>query len=264
MLKTQEGRTKLQSLFSICKPISADKDIQTLMANLMGNFQGIVQYDNEGSPITIQTLCKIMNNASNDPLTNYIKVNNLFQSGCMDCAYEDVVQYLNSLTDNGGARQWTYQTCIEFGYFQTTDSKNQPFGSLVPLSYYTDLCTEVFGFNFLPGINDTNIYYGAKKPGSTKVLFVNGSLDPWSSLSITSSLSKTLPAIFINGTAHCADMLPPNSQEPPELKQAQIRIFNQSHQISRSSFLKCSNSLCLKPQISLIILSNFSNKSLKW
>ena len=30
-------------------------------------------------------------------------------------------------------RQWLYQTCTEFGYYQSTDSKQQVFGTLFPL-----------------------------------------------------------------------------------------------------------------------------------
>lgn len=30
-------------------------------------------------------------------------------------------------------RQWLYQTCTEFGFYQTSDSNKQPFGSLFPL-----------------------------------------------------------------------------------------------------------------------------------
>ncbi len=82
-----------------------------------------------------------------------------------------------------------YQSCVEFGYFQSTDSPSQPFGNLVPLSYYTQMCQDIFGFEFLPFINDTNTYYGGKNPKGTKIMFVNGSLDPWHSLSVLSSLS---------------------------------------------------------------------------
>ena len=28
-----------------------------------------------------------------------------------------------------------YQTCTEFGFYQTSDSANQPFGKLFPLKY---------------------------------------------------------------------------------------------------------------------------------
>jgi len=30
-------------------------------------------------------------------------------------------------------RQWYYQTCTEFGFYQTTDTNKQPFGTHFPL-----------------------------------------------------------------------------------------------------------------------------------
>ena len=32
-----------------------------------------------------------------------------------------------------GGRQWTYQTCAEFGWYQTSDQPNHPYGSRFPL-----------------------------------------------------------------------------------------------------------------------------------
>ena len=32
-----------------------------------------------------------------------------------------------------GGRQWTYQTCSEFGWYQTTDQPKHPYGSRFPL-----------------------------------------------------------------------------------------------------------------------------------
>lgn len=43
------------------------------------------------------------------------------------------------------ARQWVYQTCTEFGYYQTLSSPNQPFGQDVPLSFSILFCEEVYG-----------------------------------------------------------------------------------------------------------------------
>ena len=40
-------------------------------------------------------------------------------------------------------RQWMYQTCTEFGFYQTSDSDKQPFGDLFPLKYVHD-CFTVF------------------------------------------------------------------------------------------------------------------------
>jgi len=232
MLKTTAGTRKLESLFNICQPLNGEKDIATFISNLMGNFMGTVQYDNEGGPVTIITICQIMENKTMDALAAYVTVSNLFLGlygqKCLDCSYADAVAQLNDLTQyttGVGVRQWTYQTCVEFGYFQTTDSDKQPFGDLVPLSYYTDLCKVAYGFDWLPEINETNNFYGGQHPtGSTRIVFVNGSLDPWHALGVIKSLSGTLTAIFIQGTAHCANMIPATSRDPPGLAAAQKQI----------------------------------------
>lgn len=42
-------------------------------------------------------------------------------------------------------RPWYYQTCSEFGWYQTTDSEHQPFGSNSPVEFYLKLCRDIFG-----------------------------------------------------------------------------------------------------------------------
>lgn len=83
------------------------------------------------------------------------------------------------------------------------DAEDQPFGNLVPLSYYTDLCRDVYGTEFIPSrIDDTNTYYGGHSipaNGPTNILFVNGEIDPWHSLGITLDISPTLLHILISG-----------------------------------------------------------------
>lgn len=37
---------------------------------------------------------------------------------------------------------WTYQTCTEFGYFQTSVKKGALLGNRIPLDFYVDLCAE--------------------------------------------------------------------------------------------------------------------------
>lgn len=157
---------------------------------------------------------------------------------CQDVSYEDMVMEMNVTVvgnDGGvGIRQWVYQTCFEFGYFQTTgthpkpnpnpfftryglllvflplltllifkDAEDQPFGNLVPLKFYTDLCKDVYGLDFIPSrIDDTNTYYGGHAipaNGPTNILFVNGEIDPWHSLGVTWDISPTLLHILISG-----------------------------------------------------------------
>lgn len=124
-------------------------------------------------------------------------------------------------------RQWYYQTCTEFGYFQTTDSPYQPFGDLISLASYIDVCSQVFNVSLRElemAVLATNKHYGGKNVTGTNIVFPNGSIDPWHQLSIVEDLSPSLTSFYIHGTAHCANMYPPSAQDPPELAQARTNI----------------------------------------
>lgn len=66
---------------------------------------------------------------------------------CISLDYESDIEGLKEIntTMAFNFRPWFYQTCSEFGWYQTTDSKNQPFGKLSPVEFYVDLCKDVFG-----------------------------------------------------------------------------------------------------------------------
>ena len=73
---------------------------------------------------------------------------------------------------------------------------------------------------------NTNAYYGGKdiSKNATNIVFPNGSIDPWHALGILHNISDALPAIFINGTAHCANMYPERAQDLPGLIEARDEI----------------------------------------
>ena len=91
------------------------------------------------------------------------------------------------------------------------------------------MCSDVFGPKFdldllKRGIQLTNTEYGGLKTSVSKVVFVQGSLDPWHALGITEDLSPSAPAILIEGTAHCANLYPPAEDDPQQLKDARLAI----------------------------------------
>eukprot|EP00123_Amoebidium_parasiticum_P015992 comp23234_c0_seq3/m.37911 comp23234_c0_seq3/g.37911 ORF comp23234_c0_seq3/g.37911 comp23234_c0_seq3/m.37911 type:complete len:140 (-) comp23234_c0_seq3:652-1071(-) len=126
-------------------------------------------------------------------------------------------------------RAWTWQTCNEFGYFQTTDSDDskQPFGHLFPVTLFTKLCKDVFGVsNVSDNILRTLTYYGGLRIAqvSSNIVFPNGSLDPWHVLSVLKTDNPNIATILINGTAHCADMYAPEPRDKIELRCARTEI----------------------------------------
>lgn len=108
------------------------------------------------------------------------------------------------IIDYIAGRQWTYQTCTEFGFYQTSDYKTQPFGNKFPLNFFIIQCQDIFDPKFNAdlisrGINQTNAIYGGYGIKVTNVVFPNGSIDPWHALGIVKDLSPDATAIYIDG-----------------------------------------------------------------
>ncbi len=53
---------------------------------------------------------------------------------------------------------------------------------------------------------------------------MHGSIDPWHAMGITKSISDDATAIYIYGTAHCANMYPERSSDLPQLKAARREV----------------------------------------
>ena len=125
------GYTQLENDFDTCASMSSTQDLSILLSNLMGYVQGTVQY-NKAKPgsFNITTVCDVMLNTSEEKSSydQFVTLAAMYRAdygfACEDASWDDTVTYL-SATENDGAnsgRPWTYQTCNEFGYYQTTDS----------------------------------------------------------------------------------------------------------------------------------------------
>jgi hypothetical protein len=152
---------------------------------------------------------------------------------CLDYKYEKMVEEMKNVSweaeSSNGQRQWTYQSCTEFGFYQTSNDPDQMFGSHFPVDFFIKQCQDMYGSKFdgnalVRDVERTNINYGAKNPSTTNVIYVNGKIDPWSALSLTTP-SEDKPAIFIDGTAHCANMYQPSDKDLPQLKDARLKIM---------------------------------------
>eukprot|EP00088_Acartia_fossae_P038980 TRINITY_DN4052_c1_g3_i2.p1 TRINITY_DN4052_c1_g3~~TRINITY_DN4052_c1_g3_i2.p1 ORF type:complete len:487 (+),score=107.90 TRINITY_DN4052_c1_g3_i2:51-1511(+) len=242
------GWRTLTKMFRLCTPFNGNKltDITNLYETLIGNFEGIVQYnkdnrDFEGAKwtnVTVDTLCDVMsNNDIGIPLARLVAVNNmaLKMSGekCLDYTYESMVSELQEVsweTEGAqGGRQWTYQTCTEFGWYQSSDSPALNLGKIIPVRFFEYMCSDIFGPKFdikliNKGVEDTNTYYGGLDIEVTNTVFVHGTTDPWHAMGITQTNKSGMEAILIPGTAHCANMYPPSKQDPQELTSARQRI----------------------------------------
>jgi hypothetical protein len=208
-------------------------------SNVMGNLQGTVQYNNEHAGTwNVTDVCNVMTASSgsgsdngSDAYSKLVKLSTIFmeQAGakCEDVSYKSTIEYLSDIAPDpsNAARSWTYQTCNEFGYYQTADSPNQPFSAFKPalgLDFSRKMCFDAFdGWSSDPNVDLVNLKYGGVHLDATNIVFTSGTIDPWHALGVT-NYTSTLPQypselpVYILGTAHCNDLYAPNAQSDPE------------------------------------------------
>lgn len=181
----------------------------------------------------------MVNETLGAPVSRLAEVNKMMlkvdNETCLDFKYDKMIDEMKNVSwdaeSSEGGRQWTYQTCTEFGFYQTSENTNAVFGDRFPVEFFVKQCTDIFGTRFtndslVRGAARTNMMYGALDPKTTNVLYVHGSIDPWHALGLTKTLDRDMPTIFIEGTAHCANMYEPSDKDLPQLKQARVKIEN--------------------------------------
>ncbi|KAH3746165.1 thymus-specific serine protease [Pelomyxa schiedti] len=236
LLNSEEGCKQIEQDFNTCTPIETENDKITFLSYLADSISGFVQYNNDNNgvlPTNITGICDILlSGPISQTFPQFIQYYNTeYNEACTPVSYNDMVGDLKNAhagLPEGSGRSWWWQTCTEFGYFSTGDSSQQPFSSLISLDYYTGICRDVFNISseaIANAVEATNTLYGGRNVGSTETVFPNGSVDPWHTLGITSSSDPLLPAVYIQGTAHCADLYAASPNDIPALIAARQQLF---------------------------------------
>lgn len=129
------GYLKLDQDFVTCSPMTDSKDLSILLSDLMGNVQGTVQYNNEKNGVAnVTNICAVMldvDPSNPDYYGRFVGLSKQYMNSsglsCHDISWNSTIEYLSATKKDptNNARPWTYQTCNEFGYYQTTDSTAQ-------------------------------------------------------------------------------------------------------------------------------------------
>ncbi len=128
-----------------------------------------------------------------------------------------------------GMRQWLYQSCTEYGYFQNAfhDPSQSARSALINPAFHRRVCQELFNTPALDTSKITQYFYQPLLNSSTsRILFTNGSIDPWATLSISheigNDVNPNLITNTIDGAAHCDDLGALSSEATPVGKAQQI------------------------------------------
>lgn len=234
LLYVENGPQRLKQYFNLCDVpnVKSFNDLAHFGSLLAESFASVVQYDKvENGRTKIASCCENMTatylGSPLQRLAHFVSS----KDKCLKNNYDKFVTLYRNETWNQSdiMRQWYYQTCTEYGYYQTTDSTRSIFGSLFPLPYFTNICQDLYGeyYNrdFLNNrIKRTNMMYGGLRPDLRNVIFTNGDVDPWHALSVLQDLNAFSPAVLIKGSSHCRDLYSDSNTDAEDLIRARVRI----------------------------------------
>ncbi|XP_074294525.1 putative serine protease EDA2 [Silene latifolia] len=162
-----------------------------------------------GNPDKLCTPLVEAKKAGQDLVSAYASYVNDYYVGSFGATVKTYNQeYLKNTTgsEHNSDRLWWFQVCSEVAYFQVAPANDSIRSSKVDLRYHLDLCKNVFGDTVYPVVEETNLYYGGLRIAGTKIVFANGSQDPWRHASKQIS-SSDLPSYLITcqNCGHCVD-----------------------------------------------------------
>ncbi|XP_064550582.1 putative serine protease K12H4.7 [Drosophila montana] len=227
MIASKRG-AEVKALLKLCErfDVYSDLDTWTLFSEISDIFAGLVQTHNAGN---IEAVCQKIMAESSDlvGVSSYI-LSEFEESGgnCHDLSYDAIIGVLSESRYTGNImRQWIFQTCNEYGWYQTSGSSAQPFGTKFPVALYTTMCADLYGAQFTNSfiesrVAETNEYFGGLTPNVQNVYLTHGQLDPWRAMGIQDEEQATI----IPEHAHCKDFGSITADDTAEMRASKERI----------------------------------------
>ncbi|KAJ9059522.1 hypothetical protein DSO57_1001593 [Entomophthora muscae] len=206
------------------------------MYTLYDSIALIVQYDAPKADPNVAMLCRSINAPSTPAaLANLIKVVlRFFHNEGATCTQfantKDLKQ--TRIQETAQVRQWNYQCCTEFGFWQSAPKNGLSMRSrFLTKEWFNSFFWSTPHFSMTvgpPNTRETNYRHAGKYIGTQRIIFTNGANDPWAHLSITSPKQSSTyrPVILIPNASHVTDLFYPDPKDPPELRAAHKTILD--------------------------------------
>lgn len=142
---------RLQVAFGLCFPLDLTRDVAHFFFEMSDIVAGLVQGHRTGRIESACNKMRIEKQQGSDDLDAFAAWVKLDLWTCLDMSYErNIKKFRNEAWGseaNRQMRQWTYQTCSEFAWFQTSTSKDQIFGTSYPVDYFVGLCQDLYDYS---------------------------------------------------------------------------------------------------------------------
>ena len=240
MMASDSGRQELFNKFSSVP--SADwlkeRDNQRTFAG-----EGVAYFPSQGNDpsctdpaCNIASICKIMTTPNTSPVDLLVKVFDLQNPSIASSSIrgngKTLEKEMVNATTNDLPDFWGWQTCNEMGFYQTCDvgSDCMYVQGLDVLSDVMSFCMSEFNIEasvVAENVNFTDVYYGSIDPVGTRVLWPNGEVDPWSTLSVLKAPCAEQPVLYVKGASHHFWTHPTLPTDQPTVEAARLAIRKQ-------------------------------------
>lgn len=225
-LKSEAGSKAIRERF-VAEKLTEDDDFLYLIADMAAL---AVQYGYR------DRFCGLLKGA--DPLEGYETfVKEIYASWGINAlsgsAAGSVSEDPKFYEDDIGMRQWFYQSCTEYGYWQNAYNKPEESARSARINpdYHRGICKRLFGIDQPLDEDKTNktYYLPLLESNVSKIFFTNGSRDPWSNLGISvenkNNTNPNTTVLTIAEAAHCDDLRAPKATELQTVKAARDQFL---------------------------------------
>lgn len=147
--------TKINEMFQLCSPLDINNklDVWNLFSDVAGPWSGVVQYysvHDRDIEIACEQLLAVQAETDIEAYAKWIMYRfRIPEDDCYDHTYEYFMYWFNGTSwDDWVARsewrQWLYQTCSEYGWYQSSGSENILFGKMFPVDLSLQWCEDLY------------------------------------------------------------------------------------------------------------------------
>lgn len=238
MLASTDGRRNLESMFNVCVPGSLDDEKN--QEQFAGD--GVIYLPAQSNDpacttqyCNIEKICVLLtDNTIGTPLDRLVTLAKAQQgSSCNLVSYDAMLKTLSN--PKNPERSWLYQTCTEWGFYQTCmEGSGCPYTQgLHTLDVDYDICLNAFSIDaatVAQQIQSTLSRYGGNYIQSSRILFPNGQIDPWYTLGVLTAPNDKEPVLWVEGASHHFWTHPSLPTDSDFVKDARVTIWNQVDQ----------------------------------
>lgn len=202
-LDTTEGGLEVKTIFKATN-VANDGDFLYVVADMLA---AAVQYGRDA------VFCKALT-TSQDLVSGYAKGGLAVLNAMRTTPFEIslAVAEREVVTPDDNMRQWMWQSCREFGWFQVANGTGSESSrsSKIDLEYHDQVCQRLYQVPMgIDGALNQEWYLPLFNPTASNIIFTNGSNDPWLTLSVIEGdvrSNENFDLFMMAGAAHCNDL----------------------------------------------------------